>query len=275
MLKLSGNAATFQDSKLQPQTFMRFGALKHLDLSDCGLSGPTPTSLAGAYNLQHLNLSNNAKLAGTLPGLWGGLTKLQVLDISGCGVSGELPKSWASMQQLKEFRASNNRPGLSGTLPESWGMLSNLAVLDINNARLTGSLPTVWADPLAMAARAASMLATTRQRRKASPIAVPGLSPAQSQQLARAAADAALATFERAVDNRRSLALGMLKLQHLSLSNSKLENKLPEAFAAMNKLEVVRLDGNMLTGPLPVAWAALKQLKVRVLTGVLYNITIV
>lgn len=262
VLKLSHNSDIFISSRLQPQSFLHFKALQHLDLSDCGISGPFLPSLAAAVALQHLNLSSNPKLSGPLPELWAGLTKLQELDVSGCAVTGRLPESWAAMQQLRVLRAADNKPGVSGRLPESWGMLESLEVLDVSKARLIGSLPAVWADPAAMAARAASMLMTARRRAAQLVKPIPGLSSLQMQQLVKAASDAEIVTLQRAVDARGSRKLGMMKLQQLRLSGNRLTGQLPKAYSAMGDLREVVLDGNRLTGQLPVDWAALKELQV-------------
>lgn len=95
--------------------------------------------------LQHLDLSGNPELTGTLPGMWGRIRRLRILDVSGCGGRGRLPQSWASLQQLTEFKASYNHSGWSGQLPDHWGMLTNLVVLEIDKANLTGLIPEVWA----------------------------------------------------------------------------------------------------------------------------------
>lgn len=66
---------------------------------------------------------------GSFPGLWAGLTSLQVLDVSGTGVASRLPDSWASLQQLAVFRAAGTH--VFGNLPNAWGMMKNLAEVDL------------------------------------------------------------------------------------------------------------------------------------------------
>lgn len=116
VLNFADNQALFEAADAA-SSFLAVRGLQYLDLLKYDLSGVLPIPLASSFSLQHVNLSSNAKLAGSLLEPWGRLTKLQIVDISGCGISGILPKSWATLQQLRVFRVGNNRSGVSGQLP--------------------------------------------------------------------------------------------------------------------------------------------------------------
>lgn len=240
VLNLSGNKALFKGSRLEPRTLTRFKTLQHLDLSDCAISGALPASLASAFSLQHLNLSGNPQLSGTLPEAWAGLIDLQVVDVSGCGVSGTLPESWATLQQLRVFKASDNKPGVSGQLPETWGLLGKLEVLDVNGAHLSGTLPAIWADSAAMAASSGAMLAEAAQQTAEAAVNPSSTDPdaLKVQRVARATADVAVKNLQQAVKPRESFVLGMLNLRQLILSNNKLTGELPGKWAALKQLQV-------------------------------------
>lgn len=217
---------------------MGFKSLKHLDLSDCDISGLLPASLTFSFHLQHLNFSGNPRLSGKLPDLWGRLTDLQVVDVSDSGVSGPLPEAWATMQKLKVFRASKCKPGVSGQLPQSWGFLEKLEVLDVSGAQLTGTLPAVWADSTALAARAAGILKRVTEQVAQPSTVLLEMDQAWMQEAARAMGESSIAQLQTRARSQRSAKLGTLQLQEL------------------------RLSGNELTGQLPGDWAALKQLQV-------------
>jgi hypothetical protein len=139
------------------KVFSAISNLSHLEtlvLSHLGLSGPLDDPAQPALGLhtlrqlQHLDISGNPGITGTLRDKWFGLTALHVLDISGTGVTGTLPSLYASMQDLHEFRAVDC-PGISGQLPPEYGLL-NLNVLQLTNTALTGTLPSEWANPVAL-----------------------------------------------------------------------------------------------------------------------------
>lgn len=222
MLKLSGNKGLFAGDRLQPEPFLQLKSLQHLDLSDCDMAGTLPQSLASAVSLQHVNLSGNPQLSGTLPELWGRLINLRVVDISGCGLSGVLPESWGTMQQLRQLMLGHNRPGVSGKLPESWGFMGNLELLDITGAQLTGPLPAVWADSAALAGRSAGGSATASQQ---------GV----------AAAGVVVGSSHMTVPTRSS-KVGMYKLRELRLSNNGLSGQLPGMWASLKRLQVILIS---------------------------------
>jgi hypothetical protein len=245
--------------------------LSHLEtlvLSNLGLSGPLddPTQPAlGLHTLrqlQHLDISGNPGITGSLPDKWFGLTALQVLDVSGTGIAGTLPSLYASMQDLQEFKAVDC-PGISGQLPAEYGLL-NLKVLQLTNTALSGTLPSEWANPVALQRMAIASAAALQA----------ALSDADG-----GAAVAATARGSAVASAGVPIGLQGLRVLDLSVSGGGrggLSGSLPGAFAAMKQLEVrceavaaVLLHVHMccccheLGICMPQSLATMKQLEVR------------
>jgi hypothetical protein len=109
-----------------------------LVMSNVGLSGPLDSpftdqpGLAALQQLQHLDLSCNPSINGTLPDSWQSLTKLQHLNVSfNPKVTGTLPKAWHLLTSLQHLDVSHN-PRISGSLPDSWHNLTQLQHLDVS-----------------------------------------------------------------------------------------------------------------------------------------------
>jgi hypothetical protein len=201
--------------------------LQSLSLSGLGLPGALERTqqpgLTNFEDLQHLDISRNPRIAGTLPNSWYTLGALQTLDVSHTGVSGTLPSAYAALQQLREFRAVDCS-SIVGTLPPTWGLLK-LQVLEVTESGLTGGLPIEWADATALqqAWQASNAVAAATSSE-------PGHTPVA------AAAAAKIAAVELS-------ALGLQQLRVLDLSVSGpgkggLTGVLPGSYAAMEQLQV-------------------------------------
>ncbi len=109
-----------------------------LELSNNGLKGTIPNSIAYLTSLDILNLSNN-QISGSIPDSIGLLYNLRYLILNLNQLIGNIPASMGQMTDLYVFRVDHNL--LSGTIPSSLGMLTNLATLLLYNNQLTGSIP--------------------------------------------------------------------------------------------------------------------------------------
>uniref|UniRef100_A0A383WFC7 Leucine-rich repeat-containing N-terminal plant-type domain-containing protein n=1 Tax=Tetradesmus obliquus TaxID=3088 RepID=A0A383WFC7_TETOB len=222
------------------------------------LTGTLTASLATYYNLQHLDLSGNSRLTGSLPSLWSALTALQTLDVSNTGISGSLPPSWASLQKLRAFRAADCS-GLSGQLPLEWGILRSLEELVVTNSNLSGALPA-WTDAGAVRAAADAALAAAQQ--------APSVQVNQA-----AAADVSPATVQRRKTPTARDRGGYVGPRATTAARSRAVSALSAAIAAapagtrFMPLRVINLSGNKLSGQLVPGWSLFEQLQVLVLAN--------
>ncbi len=117
-------------------------ALRHLRLSNNGLTGGVPTTSRLPSGLESLDLQGN-DLAGMIPNL-SGMTSLKQVDLSYNDLAGSLP---ALPTSLEEFSATNN--SLSGSLPDLSGMTA-LRTLRVDGNTLSGMVPAADALPMTL-----------------------------------------------------------------------------------------------------------------------------
>jgi hypothetical protein len=195
--------------------------------------------------LQHLDISNNPGVNGSLPSSWFALKRLQTLDVSGCSISGTLPALYMALQELKVFRAVSCL-GISGRLPAEYGLL-NLNTLQLTNTALTGTIPSEWANPAALRSLAASHMralsgtsgfvnSTTHAAAAFGSVLVPS-----SSAPLRAASHSVAARLRAAQAGGALMGLQQLRVLDLSVASpgsGRLTGTLPCSFAAMKQLEV-------------------------------------
>nr|GMD47165.1 probable leucine-rich repeat receptor-like protein kinase At5g49770 [Ipomoea batatas] len=110
-----------------------------ITLSGIGLTGSEFGDLGSFTELQHLDLSNNIGLKGTLPSSIGNLKNLTTLILVSCSFFGQIPDSIGSLQQLVFISLTSN--SFNGPIPHSIGNLSKLSWLDLSYNKLTGTIP--------------------------------------------------------------------------------------------------------------------------------------
>ncbi|CAB9501764.1 LRR receptor-like serine threonine-protein kinase At4g08850 [Seminavis robusta] len=91
-------------------------------------------------SLQHLILSRQQQLRGSIPTELGELTQLTELELGATGISGTIPRELGLLMNLGQLSLSGNN--LLGSLPSELGKLYNLTIFRLSEAELTGSLPT-------------------------------------------------------------------------------------------------------------------------------------
>ncbi|XRA97605.1 leucine-rich repeat protein [Pycnococcus provasolii] len=117
--------------------------LKALDLSFNKLTGSLPESWGAMPKLEHMLLSDNAKIIGPLPSSWESMRMLRTLNLGGVRLGGAPPPAWlARLPRLRELTLSKS--GLTGDAGAVLGAFTSsarLTVLSLHGNRLAGELP--------------------------------------------------------------------------------------------------------------------------------------
>ncbi|TXG65597.1 hypothetical protein EZV62_006872 [Acer yangbiense] len=136
--------------------------LQVLSLSNCYLSGPIHSSLAGLQSLSVIRLDGN-DLSSPVPEFFPDFPGLTILSLADSGLYGKLPENIFKVSTLETLDLSSNdllhgslpnfpqnnslrtlvlrNTNLSGTLPDSIGNLKSLSKLDLVGCNFTGPLP--------------------------------------------------------------------------------------------------------------------------------------
>ena len=113
----------------------------HLDLlvlTEMGLTGTIPASLAGLEDLKRMDLDRN-ELTGSIPAEFGGMPNLRDLFLFRNRLTGGIPTELGNLTNLRYLSLYDNR--LTGGIPTELGNLDNLRELLLDDNRLTGSIP--------------------------------------------------------------------------------------------------------------------------------------
>jgi Leucine-rich repeat (LRR) protein len=204
-------------------------ALRNLDLSNTGLTGTIPTSLARFTALESLNLSGNRLTGALVSEVVCSYRNLRLLDVSRNNLEGLIPVCIVTLDKVRTLNLSQNR--FTGGLPKELGGMVSLEELLVNNNRLTGSLPAEFGTP------SGGMVKRTVRTASAQTLRVLDVSA-----------------------NELTGALpaewgGMSALQQLNVSHNRLSGVLPSSIVNWELLKVLRLGNNRFSGivpPLPV-----------------------
>lgn len=118
---------------------LAFPELRGLELTNLGMSGSLPGTLALMRNLQVVNFTNNF-FSGEIPGTMSKLAGLRVLAMDNNDLSGGFPYFIPSLDTLS---LSNNQ--LTMNLNASLSSFKNLRFLSLNNNSLSGAIPAAIA----------------------------------------------------------------------------------------------------------------------------------
>lgn len=153
----TGENATYDWELLQTM------GLSQLDLSNNQLNGTLPTTIGELFNLQAVDVSNNADLGAdgccdtadsyynsfygyntTVPTEVGNLRKLQVFKMDWSRFMRHLPTEVGKLRNLQFWRMQGTYESnqVSGTIPTEFGQLRKLTEFMMENNTLSGTLPS-------------------------------------------------------------------------------------------------------------------------------------
>ncbi|XP_060967389.1 receptor-like protein 6 isoform X1 [Cannabis sativa] len=112
-------------------------SLTVLQLWDCGLYGPIPSSIGILNQLNFINLNYNS-FAGYIPSFFQNLTLLSTISLRLNQISGPIPSWFGNLTELKSMDISSNN--LTGLVPPSLSNLKNLEYLHLSKNSLSGTL---------------------------------------------------------------------------------------------------------------------------------------
>lgn len=113
-----------------PQTA---ASIRELRLGGNNLSGTLPQGLGGMRSLQHLDLSENGGIGGTLPSELGLLQRIRILKLNDNAFEGSIPKEVFELRNLKEISLDGNG-ALNGNATEFCNLHSSWDVLTVDCA---------------------------------------------------------------------------------------------------------------------------------------------
>ncbi|CAD2215531.1 hypothetical protein, conserved [Angomonas deanei] len=124
--------------------------LKIFDASHNQFSGNVPTQVAQMSRMEHLDLSGNTELGGTLSVNANVFANVEVLDVGRTAIDLTIPASFLVNSKLRHFSVANAGTFTITGVPADAqlpNVLSDtLETLDLTGAGLTGPLPPEWAD---------------------------------------------------------------------------------------------------------------------------------
>ncbi|KAL7133936.1 hypothetical protein ABFS83_12G173000 [Erythranthe nasuta] len=234
--------------------------LKVLDLSNCGLGGTLPHSVANlSTNLLSLRLGDNKlsgsinvgienmvnltelqlqrnRFTGSIPVVLGNLSTLRLLDLSENEFLGQIPPSLSKLRQLYLLHLNNNH--LNGSIPPSFGDFQYLQELDLSRNNLTGTIPK---NLMTLSSLTLSLNLAENQ--------LSGSLPSEVGQLIN------LGYFdvsENLLSGEIPSTLGScVTLERLNMAANSFEGAIPSSFTSLRGLEYLNLSRNNLSGQIP------------------------
>ncbi|CAI0447551.1 unnamed protein product [Linum tenue] len=201
-------------SNIKPSSFSNLSrSMKHLDVSDCGLTGNVPSSICNLTSLTSLDLSHNS-FSGEFPHTVSNLVQLETLHIQVNSFSGSfpltIPSSIFNLPNLQWLGCSDNQ--LVGPIPSEI-VHSSLHSVYLNNNFLNGTIPS-W------------LLALPSME-------ILGLS------------------YNQLTGEIPSYICYLASLLVIDLSNNNLSGSIPECLFNLAELSVLNLRNNNFHGPIP------------------------
>ena len=112
--------------------------MRHLHLTDNGLSGAIPTELGSLSALVNLHISDN-QLTGSIPSELGDLSSLRELYLKGNQLTGNIPSELGDLSNLEELYLFGNQ--LTGCIPNGLNDVANsdLSLLNLPDCEAASS----------------------------------------------------------------------------------------------------------------------------------------
>ncbi|MCO5580831.1 hypothetical protein L7F22_034704 [Adiantum nelumboides] len=219
-----------------PMEWSEITTLQHLNLSlNWQINGTIPASLCKLQSLQTLWLSNSfiqGSLTGSIPSCFGSLIHLTGIDLSNNQLKGSIPSELGNLINLRNLRLSNNM--MSGTIPSSLGKLTQLQYLHLQGNTFTGQIPPSLGN-----------LVNLREAR------VSGSEDDSGN----------LVSLSKGLFGRFPPGIGGRALRVLRIRGTSISGPLPTSLGLTNKnLREVVLDNNAFTGTIPESFGAPKKL---------------
>jgi Leucine-rich repeat (LRR) protein len=210
-----------------------FSHVVELNLYDCNLAGPLPTSISNLSHLQNLNLGLN-HLTGAVPASLGNCTVLTSLSLSANQFTGRVPTALTQCTLLEQLDISGNK--LTGTIPSMYGQLQ-LITLAIDSNLLSGTIPPSLGNSTALVS-----LVLNNNR-------LTGTIPSSLGQCTNLSV---LYLDHNQLSGSIPSSLGQCPLLlDLHLSNNQLVGTIPASLGQCEPLGVLYLSSNLLSGTIP------------------------
>lgn len=218
--------------------------MRALKLGKCGFQSTIPRELWQLTNLQHLQLSYNPQLIGTISSEVSQLSKLFLLSVPGCGLTGTSvrwkPMLFSHSQYVaKPSFFSPCNPYLAGTIPTEIGQLSSLGILVFPENRLTGTIPSEIG-------KLTNIVALS--------LYVNGLEGTLPTELGLLTASERISLRDNQLSGRIPSEMGLLTNLTIALNlrnNTFLSGTIPSELGHLSLLREMALSGNQITGSIP------------------------
>ncbi|KAK1260537.1 hypothetical protein QJS04_geneDACA001979 [Acorus gramineus] len=282
MAMLGGSSSCIKDSlqilSLQsnnlkenlPDILEQFRYLRTLDLRYNMISGSIPASIGRLSFLSKLYLSGN-QLNGTVPNIIGQLSDLKVLDLAHNSLQGIISEHhFTNLMKLEELDMSSNSlvlnvtPGwvppfhlkviglgschLGGYFPKWLHTQSNFIALNLSNTRISDTIPD-WLWNLSSQV----VLLDLSQNE------IRGMLPMSFSSTNIVDINLSYNKFEGSLPRLPSRN-NEVSLNHLILSNNKINGSIPSSICKLEELAVLDISNNQLSGELPTCWKNLTSL---------------
>ncbi|CAO1945935.1 unnamed protein product [Urochloa humidicola] len=213
--------------------------LQSLVVNTNNLTGDLVVHNFAAMSLEVIDFSDNYKLTGVIPEIFGQLENLTKLYLFSNNFSGEIPASIGRLPSLSVLRLYGNR--FTGTLPPELGKHSNFTYMEADYNELTGAIPE------GLCARGQLMAFTANGNH---------LNGSIPEGLANCTTLGGLQLDNNLLSGEVPQALWTMGIETLLLQNNRLTGRLPATMGS--NLTRLSIENNQFFGSIPATAAALQ-----------------
>ncbi|CAO2182933.1 unnamed protein product [Urochloa humidicola] len=213
--------------------------LRSLALYRNNLTGDLVVDDFAAMSLQVIDFSENYKLTGVIPEIFGHLKNLTKLNLFSNNFSGEIPDSIGQLPSLRVLRLYGNR--FTGTLPPELGKHSALIYVEADDNEFTGAIPE------GLCAGGQFMTLTAKGNH---------LNGSIPEGLANCTTLRALQLDNNQLSGEVLWTLWTMGIKTLTLQNNQLTGSLPATLGS--NLTRLNIESNQFSGSIPATAAALQ-----------------